>query len=83
MGLTDYYRRFVPHFATIAEPLTELTKGKNPDQVKWSERSGEVFRTLKELLLTPPILKVAEPNKQYVLQTDASEQEIVAVLGQI
>ena len=83
LGLTGYYRRFVPHFATIAEPLTELTKGKNPDQVKWSEQSGEAFRKLKELLLTPPILKVAEPNKQYVLQTDASEQGLGAVLGQI
>ena len=83
LGLAGYYRRFVPHFATIAEPLTELTKGKNPDQVKWNERCGEAFRKLKELLSTPPILKVAEPNKQYVLQTDASEQGLGAVLSQI
>ena len=70
----------MPHLATIAEPLTELTKGWNSDQVKWSERCGEAFQ---ELLSTPPILKVAEPNKQYVLQTDASEQGLGAVLSQI
>ena len=80
LGLTGYYQRFVPHFATIAEPLTELTKGKN---LKWNERSGEAFQKLKELLLAPPILKVAEPNKWYVLQTDASEQGLGAVLSQI
>ena len=83
LGLAGYYRRFVPHFATIAEPLTELTKGRNPDQVKWNEQCGEAFRKLKELLSTPPILKVAEPSKQYVLQTDASEQGLGAVLSQI
>ena len=38
---------------------------------------------LKELLLTPPVLKVAEANKQYVLQTDASEQGLGAVLSQL
>ena len=80
LGLTGYYQQFVPHFATIAEPLTELTKGKN---LKWNERSGEAFQKLKELLLAPPILKVAEPNKRYVLQTDASEQGLGAVLSQI
>ena len=83
LRLAGYYRRFVPHFATTAEPLTELTKGRNPDQVKWSERCGEAFHKLKELLSTPPVLKVAEPNKQYVLQTDASKQGLGAVLSQI
>ena len=83
LGLAGYYRRFVPHFATIAEPLTELTKGRNPDRVKWNERCEEAFHKLKELLSTPPILKVAEPNKQYVLQTDASEQGLGAVLSQV
>ena len=83
LGLSGYYRRFVPHFATIAEPLTELTKAKNPDKVKWTDRCERAFCKLKELLLTPPILKVAEPTKCYVLQTDASEQGLGAVLSQI
>ena len=83
LGLSGYYRQFVPHFATIAEPLTELTKAKNPDKVKWSDRCERAFCKLKELLLTPPILKVAEPTKCYVLQTDASEQGLGAVLSQI
>ena len=26
LGMVGYYRRFIPHFATKAEPLTELTK---------------------------------------------------------
>ena len=38
LGLAGYYRRFVPHFSTIAEPLTELTKGRNPDKVKWNDK---------------------------------------------
>ena len=83
LGLAGYYRRFVPHFATIAELLTDLTKGRNPDQVKWNDRCEKAFCTLKELLLTPPVLKVAEANKQYVLQTDASEQGLGAVLSQL
>ena len=72
----------MPHFATIAEPLTELTKVKNPDKVKWSDQCEKAFCKLKELLLTPPNLKVAEPTKRYVLQIDASEQGLGAVLSQ-
>ena len=34
LGLAGYYRCFVPHFSTTAEPLTDLTKSRNPDRVK-------------------------------------------------
>jgi len=82
LGLAGYYRRFVPHFATIAEPLTELTRAKYPPKVKWSAKCEEAFCKLKELLVTPPILRVAEPSKPYILQTDASEKGLGAVLSQ-
>ena len=42
---------------------------------------GRLSRTSRNYYLTPPILKVAEPNKQYVLQTDTSEQGLGTVLS--
>ena len=63
LGLTGNYRKFVPHFSTVAEPLTELTKAKHPFKVKWSTKCEEAFLKLKELLVTPPILRVSEPFK--------------------
>ena len=73
----------MPHFATVTEPLTELTKARNPDKVRWSDQCERAFCKLKELLLTPPVLKVADPAKCYILQTDVSEQGLGAVLSQM
>jgi len=73
----------VPHFATVAELFTELTKARNPDKVRWSDQCERAFCKLKELLLIPPVLKVTDPTKCYILQTDASEQGLGAVLSQM
>ena len=85
LGHAGYYCHFVPHFSTIAEPLTELTKGRNPDKVKWNDKRDTAFSKLKvkELLVMPPVLKVIEPNKPYILQTAASELGLGAVLSQL
>ena len=52
MGLCSYYRMFVPGFATLAEPLIQLTE-KN-SAFRWTEKEREAFNTLKEKLTTPP-----------------------------
>ena len=83
LGLAGYYYCFFLHFSTIAEPLTELTKGRNPDKVRWIGNCEAAFGKLKELLVTPPVLKVIEPDKPYILQTDISELELGAVLRQL
>ena len=83
LGLAGYYRRFISHFSTIAEPLTDLTKSRNPDRVKWTDNCEVAFCKLKELLVSPPVLKVVEPDKPYILQTDASELGLGAVLSQL
>ena len=83
LGLAGYYCRFVPHFSSFVEPLTELTKGRNPDKVRWSDKCENAFSKLKELLVTPPVLKVIEPDKPYILQTDPSELGLGAVLSQL
>ena len=54
LGLAGYYRRFIPHFAHIAAPLTNLTRKNTP--LTWSLREGEAFKALKDVLQHAPIL---------------------------
>lgn len=80
IGTTSYYRRFVPNFSTILAPLSNLTK-KN---VKWcwSSDCEKAFKTLKEHLVTAPILTCPDFQRTFYVQTDASAYGIGAVLTQ-
>ncbi|XP_078581557.1 uncharacterized protein LOC144864980 [Branchiostoma floridae x Branchiostoma japonicum] len=83
LGLTGYYRRFVPGYATIATPLTDLTKKRQPQAVLWSEECERAFQVLKSHLCQEPVLKSPNFEETFILQTDASESGIGAVLTQI
>ena len=50
LGITGYYRRFIPEFATIAAPLTDLVRKNCPNKVKWTKQCEEAFDQLKTLL---------------------------------
>ena len=82
LGLTGYYRRFIPYYATIAAPLTDLTKKAAPNQVNWTTSCEEAFQELKRMLCSYPILCAPDFDKPFVLQTDASDRGIGAVLSQ-
>lgn len=82
LGLVGYYRRFIPQFATMAVPLTDLTKKREPDKVKWTDECEATFQALQESLSREPVLQVADPRKPFVLQTDASHLGLGAVLSQ-
>ena len=81
VGLCSYYRRYVRDFAQIAAPLHRLT-GKRA-VFEWSVECQAAFETLKERLITAPILAVPTDDGQYILDTDASDVSIGAVLSQI
>ena len=81
LGLCGYYRRFVPNFATISKPLTRLTE-KNSIFV-WGEEEESAFLTLKDLLVSAPIMAYPESSSTFILDTDASGSGIGAVLSQI
>ena len=51
--------------------------------MKWTHNCEVAFSKLKELLVSPPVLKVVGPDKPYILQTDASELGLEAVLSQL
>ena len=81
LGLAGYYRRFIPRFATIASPLTALTnKGV---QFVWTEHTESAFQHLKTCLCSAPILAYPNFDKPFILQTDASDVGLGAVLTQL
>eukprot|EP00253_Pinus_taeda_P011652 PITA_11652 len=80
MGLAGYYRRFVEGFSKVAFPITSLQKkGKS---FQWTPNCQKSFEQLKHLLTTAPILCIADPNKDYVVCTDASKEGLGGVLMQ-
>ena len=82
MGLCGYYRKFVPNFATIAHPLTDLTKKDAPNEVVWNLDCERAFDTLKTRLVSQPVLQLPDLTQSFVLRTDASDQGVGAVLLQ-
>ncbi|KAL8591322.1 hypothetical protein ACOMHN_041663 [Nucella lapillus] len=82
LGLARYYRKFVPNFAEIVRPLTDLTKKGKSDKVEWTEECEKSFVELKEKLTSKPIVVLPDKKKQYVLRTDASDSGLGAVLLQ-
>ena len=79
-GLASYYRTFVQDFAKLAKPLHNLTR-KNAVFV-WNQECETAFQALKERLMSAPILVSPRDEGQYVLDTDASDQALGAVLQQ-
>ncbi len=82
MGLAGYYRRFIPGFSEVSAPLTDLTKKGLPNRVSWDEPQQRAFQTLKDLLTREPILRMPCPEREFILQTDASDDGVGAVLMQ-
>ena len=80
LGLVGYYRKFIPRFADIARPLTNLTK--KDVEFNWTEQCQKTFELLKEMLIKEPILKYPDPEKSYTLFTDASKYAWACVLTQ-
>ena len=80
LGLSSYYRRFVPQFASVAAPLHRL-QNKNVT-FEWGAREEDAFQELKRRLMTTPILGMPTDEGTYYLDTDASETGLGAVLSQ-
>ena len=80
LGLTGYYRKFVPRFADISRPLTTLTKKDR--KFEWTPACQKSFDLLKETLCGEPILKYADTSKPYTLYIDTSKFSWAGVLTQ-
>ncbi|GJP79946.1 hypothetical protein CLOP_g10160, partial [Closterium sp. NIES-67] len=80
LGFANYYNRFVPQYAKLAAPLTNLLK-KNTSY-KWETKHQEAVEQLKQALTSAPVLILPDPERDYVIEADASDQAVGAVLMQ-
>ena len=82
LGITGYYRKFISNYSTVAAPLTDLTKKNRPTKVTWTLDCDSAFHALKTSLCTSPVLNSPNFSKPFILQTDASDRGVGAVLSQ-
>ena len=80
LGFASYYRKFISGFARIAFPLHALMEKSKP--WFWSKQCDEAFILLKDKLLSPPILSFPQFDKMFILDMDASQEGLGAVLSQ-
>ncbi|GBN34873.1 Pol polyprotein [Araneus ventricosus] len=80
LGLTGFYRKFIPKYSETALPLTELTKDCNG--FKWTEMEQSAFEKLKLYLTSEPCLALPVFSKPFAVCSDASKLALGAVLVQ-
>ena len=84
--LVGHYRCFIKDFAKIADPLHKYARGdtakKKKECVVLNEAARGAFHRLKKAVMSAPVLAYPDPNKEYLLETDASKLGLEAVLSQ-
>ena len=80
LGSINFYRKFVANIARHIRPLTDLLNKKS--KWKWGEEEKASFDEVKKLLTTHPILRIPDFSRMFIVDCDASEKAVGAILGQ-
>jgi len=80
LGFANFYWRFIKDYSRVVRPLTELTK--KTEQWTWNDKAEGTFEELKQWFTSAPILAHFDPQKPVIIETDASDFAIRAVLSQ-
>ena len=83
LGMVGYYRSFIPDFAGIAAPLFNALQNNQPDLIRQTNDVKHTVDTLKQHLCQYPILQFPNFNEPFILETDASNTRIAAILMQL
>ena len=89
LGMINYYSSFIPKYAHMVAPLTELLKGhphgskpRSAAKLEWSDLHQKAFEQVVAALAKPPILKLFDPSCPSRVAADASSVAIGGVLEQ-
>jgi len=79
LGLANYYRQFMKDFAKLARPLNNLTR--KDERWKWKEQQQKAFEQLKTVFTSRPLLVAPDLDKEFRVETDASNFAMGGVLS--
>ena len=84
LGLLSFYRRYVPNFASLTAPLSDLTKDgpRSTRKISWTPQCAEALQKIQAILSARPVLRIPQLEVPFVLRTDASSVGLGAVLLQ-
>ncbi|KAF7657494.1 hypothetical protein LDENG_00026380, partial [Lucifuga dentata] len=80
LGFANFYRCFIQNYSSLAVSLYALTSRSTP--FLWSSQANKVFQNLKERFTSAPILTQPDPTRQFIVEVDASDVGVGAVLSQ-
>ncbi|GFT31918.1 retrovirus-related Pol polyprotein from transposon 297 [Trichonephila clavipes] len=84
LGIAGYYQKYINRFSVIAAPLTDALKGRaKKGEIKWTTECENAFRELKGKLIDKPVLYTPNFEREFIVQTDASNAGMGAVLTQL
>ncbi|MCP6769931.1 hypothetical protein NL529_34295, partial [Klebsiella pneumoniae] len=73
------YRELIPDFAHVSDPLYKISRS---EVIEWTPNLSASFEALKRLLTEPRIVRLPDPDKEFILETDGSRIALGAVLKQ-
>ena len=89
-GFSNYYSGYIKMYAEYAAPMTTMLKGNREETKKgfkkalvWNEESNRALEGMKQALLSAVGLHLVDPDRGFVLRTDASDYAVGAVLEQV
>ncbi|KAJ1163015.1 hypothetical protein NDU88_003478 [Pleurodeles waltl] len=80
LGFANFYQRFINHFSQTVAPITMLLSKK--EKFVWSPEADQAFSTLKKAFSTTQVLTHPDANRPFIMEADASDVAIGAVLSQ-
>lgn len=80
LGLTNYFRKFIKDYASKARPLHNLLKKSSV--FDFNDNCHQAFSSLKEELISAPVLSIYNPFLDTEIHTDASAVAVAGILLQ-
>src|SRR5260221_12399841 len=83
LGCIGFYKQYVKKISLLALPLTEFTKDRYSNTVRFNDVQRKAFIDLKEALCNFTVLHSPKNDRGFILRTDASSEAVGGCLSQI